>query len=217
MKFTASKSSGEVSAYWLRPDGAKALLVLGHGAGVGSRHAFMESLAHGLAQNAIATLRYDFPYTEAGRKVPDPKPILLSTVRNAIAFASGLKTALPLFVGGKSMGGRMSSTLLAEEPHSGVRGIVFFGFPLHAPGKPSVERADHLDRIRIPMLFLQGTRDPLADVNHIRSVHERLGERSTLHIIEGGDHSFRVPKSSGRASTDAMEEIVRIAAEWMGL
>jgi hypothetical protein len=126
-----------------------------------------------------------------------------------------LKTGLPLFVGGKSMGGRMSSTLLAEEPHMDVRGLVFFGFPLHAPGMPSVERADHLDRIGIPMLFLQGTRDPLADVNLIRSVHERLGERSTLHIIEGGDHSFRVPKSSGRASKDVMEEIVRIAAEWM--
>jgi predicted alpha/beta-hydrolase family hydrolase len=221
VRFTATSRTGEVSGLVLHPPGATELLVLAHGAGAGMRHAFMETLAGALADSGIATLRYQFPYVEKGGRRPDPPAVLVATVRAAVAFAAQeLAGDLPLFAGGKSMGGRMSSTAAAVEtgaapPLPGVRGLVFFGFPLHAPGSPGSLRAAHLYQVQVPMLFLQGTRDTLADLDHLRPVTAKLGDRATLHVIEGADHSFHVLKRSGRSDPEVMEEMVKTTAEWM--
>ena len=216
IRFTASKSSGEVSAILLRPENARWLMVLAHGAGAGIRHPFMTGLARSLAHYGIATFRYQFPYMEQGRRSPDPPPILVKTVRSAVDTARENCGDLPLLAGGKSLGGRMTSTAASQEALPGVQGIVFFGFPLHAPGKPSDERGEHLFKVRLPMLFLEGTRDQLADLKLLRPLCDRLEAlgKVRLHIIEGGDHSFHVPKKSGRTDEDVLEELGKVVADW---
>jgi predicted alpha/beta-hydrolase family hydrolase len=188
----------------VRPDDAHALLVLGHGAGAGMRHAFMEALAQRLAARGVATLRYEFPYMTKGRRAPDRQPVLLATVREAAALGRDL--GLPLYLGGKSMGGRMASLAMAQEPIDGVQGLVFVGFPLHPAGKPGTDRAAHLDVVAVNMLFVQGTRDKLADLELLRPVLGSL-TRATLHVVEGGDHSFHVLKRSGRTDDEALDEV----------
>ena len=214
LRFQASRSSGEVSALLERPDSARWLMVLGHGAGAGMRHHFMQDAAATLACHQIATFRYQFPYMEKRTSRPDPQPVLLATVRSAVAAAHAAAGDLPLLAGGKSMGGRMTSLASAEDGLPDVRGLVFFGFPLHPPGAPGTGRAEHLERVGTPMLFLQGTRDKLADLGLLGPVIERLGSKATLHIVEGGDHSFAVPKRSGRSPEDVLEELARTVAAW---
>ena len=213
-RFVVSDRAGEVTSLLMKPRGADRLLVLGHGAGAGMRHAFMETLAEQLAARGIATFRYQFPYMEQGRRSPSPQPVLLATIRAAVAAARKAAPKPALFAGGKSMGGRMTSLAAAKEPLEDVAGLAFFGFPLHQPGKPSSDRGGHLAGVKVPMLFLQGTRDSLAALDPIRPVCKKLGRRARLHIVEGGDHSFRVPKRSGRTDEEAMEEIVQAFDEW---
>lgn len=214
LKFQASRSAGEVSALLERPESARWLLVLGHGAGAGMRHHFMEDASAALAARDIATFRYQFPYVEKGIRRIDPQPILLSTVQSAVAAARAAAGDLPLLAGGKSMGGRMTSLAYAKEALGGVLGIVFFGFPLHPAGAPDTTRAEHLERVAAPMLFLQGTRDKLADLELLRPVIDRIGARATLHVVEGSDHSFEVLKRSGRTSADVLGELAETVATW---
>jgi len=201
---------GDVSGLLLRPDGARLLYVLAHGAGAGMRHPFLEVVAQRLAERSIATLRYQFPYMEQRGRRPDPPAVAAATVIEAARVAPGL----PLVAGGKSFGGRMTSTAQAEQPLPGVRGLVFFGFPLHPPGRPGDSRAEHLARVQIPMLFLQGDRDDFADLKLLKPVLKRLGDRATLHLVEGGDHSFHVLKRSGRTDAEVMGELVDAIAAW---
>ena len=189
-------------------------MVLGHGAGAGMRHHFMNDIAAALAARGIATFRYQFPYVEKGVYRPDPQPVLLATVRSAIEAANAAAGDLPLLAGGKSMGGRMTSLASAKEALDGVKGIAFFGFPLHPAGAPATERGEHLERVAAPMLFLQGTRDKLAELSLLRPVVERLGSRAMLHVVEGADHGFDVLKRSGRTSAEVLEELAGTAATW---
>src|SRR5438046_5837355 len=189
---------GDVSGLLLRPDGARLLYVLAHGAGAGMRHPFLEVVAQRLAERSIATLRYQFPYMEQRGRRPDPPAVAAATVRAAVMEAARVAPGLPLVAGGKSFGGRMTSTAQAEQPLPGVRGLAFLGFPLHPPGRPALARGEHLGRVSIPMLFLQGTRDEFADLGLLRSVLKPFGKRATLHLVDGGDHSFHVLKRSGR-------------------
>ena len=214
LRFEATRSSGEVSAILLRPADARCLLILGHGAGAGMDHPFMESISQRLAERQIATFRYQFPYREQGRKRPDHKNVLLKTIRSAVAAASEAAAGLPLLAGGKSMGGRMTSMAASVEELPGVRGLVFFGFPLHPIGKPGTDRGDHLTDVGVPMLFLQGTRDKLADLDLLRPVCDRLGEPATLRVIDGGDHSFHVLKRSGRTHTEVLDELAGAVGDW---
>ena len=175
----------------------------------------MESLAQRLARRAVATFRYQFPYLEHGSRRPDPQPVLLATVRAAVAAARAACGDLPLIAGGKSMGGRMTTLAAAEAPLEHVRGIALVGFPLHGVGRPpGIERAQHLERVSVPMLFLQGTRDTLADLDLMRGVCAGLGARALLHVVEGGDHSFHVPKRSGRTDAEALDELADQIAAW---
>lgn len=206
--------SGDVSALLQRPEGARALYVLAHGAGAGMRHAFMESMAERLHDRGVATLRFAFPYTEAGRRRPDPKPWLLATIAAAIAVAQEHAPGLPLFAGGKSMGGRMTSTLAAQRALP-LRGLVFLGFPLHPPGRVGIERAAHLAEVESPMLFIQGTRDKLAELGRMTEVVESLRPRAELHVVEDGDHSFAVPKRSGRSPDEVLDGIADVVAEFV--
>jgi predicted alpha/beta-hydrolase family hydrolase len=198
----------------VRPPDAWVLYVLAHGAGAGMRHRFMEAIAAALAQRGVATLRYEFPYMEAGGGRPDPPAVLEASVRAAVDRAAAAAPGLPLVAGGKSLGGRMTSSAAANSPLPGVRGLAFLGFPLHAPGQPGTTRADHLDRVELPMLFLQGTRDTFARLDLLTPVCERLGARATLHLIEGGDHSFGVLKRSGRTPDDVMNELTDTFVTW---
>ncbi len=213
LRFEASAGC-HVAALLLRPAGARCLYVFAHGAGAGMQHRFMEAASARLAGHGIATLRYQFPYMEAGSRRPDSRATLLATVRAAVRAAAAAAPDLPLLAGGKSMGGRMTSQAAAEAPLSGVRGLVFFGFPLHPAGRPSTERADHLGNVRLPMLFLQGERDKLAEIDLLRPVCAGLGERATLHVVPEADHSFHVPKRSGRSDDEVLAELARIVAEW---
>lgn len=206
---------GGVSGILLRPPDAWAAYVLAHGAGAGMRHRFMESIAQSLAERGIATLRYQFPYVEAGARRPDPPGVLEATVRAAVAKARESTPDLPLIAGGKSLGGRMTSNAMARRPLEGVLGLVFLGFPLHPAKQPGVTRAEHLDRVESPMLFLQGTRDDLADLDLITSVCARLGPRTTLHVVDGADHSFAVLKRSGRSDGEVMEELALTITDWL--
>jgi hypothetical protein len=208
------QDEGEVSALLCRTAKARRLLVLAHGAGAGMSHPFMEKLAGELADRDVATLRYQFPYIEERRRVPDPPGVLMETVVAAVRRAAEAAPGLPLFAGGKSMGGRMTSQAAAHPPLDGVRGLVFFGFPLHPPGRPGTKRADHLAKVTIPMLFLQGTRDALADLTLLRPVCAKLGSRATLHVVETADHSFHVLKSSGRTDEQVLRELAETAASW---
>lgn len=197
------------------PREARALLVFAHGAGAGMHNTFMNSMSAKLAAAGIATFRFHFPYMEKGSRRPDPKPILLATVRSAVAEAKGWAKGLPVFAGGKSMGGRMTSMACAEGLIGEVCGLVFFGFPLHPPGQPSVQRAEHLSRVKIPMLFLQGTKDEFADLSLLRPVIRKLRKTATLHLVEDANHSFHVPKKSGRSDEDVMEELVAAVGEFV--
>jgi predicted alpha/beta-hydrolase family hydrolase len=212
--------AGEVSAILLRPADARCSLVMAHGAGAGMRHSFMEEMAEELAGAGVATLRFNFPYMEQRRKVPDRAPVPTEAVLAAVRAAAEAAPELPLFAGGKSYGGRMSSQAVADTSRTAdaslakVRGVVFFGFPLHPPGQPSTKRAEHLARVKLPTLFLQGTRDKLADLSLLRPICAKLGARATLHIIETADHSFHVLKSSGKTDAEVMREMARTVGDW---
>lgn len=197
-----------------QPPDPVALLVLAHGAGAGMQHPFMERLAAALVTRSIAVFRYQFPYLEAGKRRVDPASVLEATVRAAVAAAHDARPGLPLFAGGKSLGGRMSSRAAASPPGLAVRGLVCFGFPLHPPRRPSTERAAHLPSVPVPMLFLQGTRDDLADLALIRGVTEALPQ-ATLHVVEGADHGFEVLRRSGRTSAQVLAELADAAAGWI--
>jgi uncharacterized protein len=216
IRFSVGKRTPEVSAILWIPQKARCLLVMAHGAAAGMEHPFMSAMAGCLAREGLATLRYHFPYMEEGKKAIDRPPLLVETVRSAVAAAAEYGGGLPLLAGGKSLGGRMTSTAASQGALPGVRGLVFFGFPLHAPGKPPGERADHLFKVRLPMLFLQGTRDALADLSLMGPLCERLqGDRPvTLRIIEGADHGFQVPKKSGRTQEEVWGEMGKAVSEW---
>jgi predicted alpha/beta-hydrolase family hydrolase len=211
----AVEGSGEVSALAMLPPGARALYVLAHGAGAGMHHPFMGAIAAALAARGVGTLRYQFPYLEAGGRRPDSPRVAHAAVRAAVAEARRLAPRLPLVAGGKSFGGRMTSQAEAIAP-LGVRGLAFLGFPLHPPGRPGTERADHLADVHVPMLFLQGTRDEFAGLDLLRPLVEKLGDRATLHLVEGGDHSFRVPAAAGRKPAEIMAELADTLAGWVG-
>jgi predicted alpha/beta-hydrolase family hydrolase len=210
----AVEGAGEVSAILMRPADARWLLVLAHGAGAGMAHPFLEKLARELGSVGAATFRYQFPYMEQRRRVPDAPPVAIATVASAVRAAGQATAGLPLFAGGKSFGGRMTSQAASQGLLAGVRGLVFFGFPLHPPNKPSIERADHLAKVRIPMLFLQGTRDTLADLKLLQPVCAELGPLATLHVIETADHSFHVLKSSGKSDSDVLRGLAQTTASW---
>ena len=190
------------------------MFVLAHGAGAGMRHPFLERFAQALAERGVATFRYEFEYMEQKRGRPDPPAVAQARVRAAVSEAAAAAPGLPLFAGGKSFGGRMTSQAQAAESLPGVRGLVFLGFPLHPPGRPGTARAEHLDGVQIPMLFLQGTRDDFAGLALLEPVVGRLGARATLHVVEGGDHSFKVLKKSGRTDADVFEELVQTTVAW---
>jgi uncharacterized protein len=207
--------AGEVSALLLRPPQARAAYAFAHGAGAGMTHASMEAIATGLAARGIATLRYQFPYMEKGSKRPDPPAIAHATVRAAVTEAAQRCAGLPLLAGGKSFGGRMTSQAQAIKPLAGVRGLVFLAFPLHPAGKPSSERAKHLADIKIPMLFLQGTRDALAELELLEPVVKQRGSLATLHLVKEADHSFHVLARSGRNDREVMDEVLDAFAAWV--
>lgn len=213
-RFVATQSSGEVSAVLVRPSAATCLYVFAHGAGAGMHHQFMEAAAEKLAARDIATFRYNFPYKEAERKAPNPAPILIKTVRSAIAEAVRVAPGLPLLAGGKSMGGRMTSTAASTDELAGVRGLVFFGFPLHAPGRDSSERGAHLADVGLPMLFLQGTRDRLAKLELLSPLLEDVRPRPTLHVVDDADHGFHVPKRAGRTDDEVLDELCDTVSGW---
>lgn len=204
-----------VSGLLLAPPQARACYIFAHGAGAGMSHPFMEAVAKELAERGIATLRYQFPYMEQGGRRPDPPKLAQATVRAAAAEAARLAPALPLIAGGKSFGGRMTSQAQAASPLPGVRGLVFLGFPLHPAGRPSDERAKHLFDVHVPMLFLQGTRDALADVTLLVPLTERLGARASLQLFQDADHSFHVPARSGRKDADVRREMLDALADWV--
>jgi predicted alpha/beta-hydrolase family hydrolase len=204
-----------VSGLLTIPAAPRACYAMAHGAGAGMTHAFMEAVANGLAARGLATLRYQFPYMERGSKRPDTPKVAHAAVRAACADATHRWPEMPLFAGGKSFGGRMTSQAQAAVPIAGVRGLVFFGFPLHPAGKPSDERAAHLAEVRLPMLFLQGTRDALAELSLLQPVAKSLGRKATLHLAEGADHSFHVLKSSGRNDREVLAEILDAFTAWV--
>jgi len=204
-----------VSALLIRPADAKALYLFAHGAGAGMTHKSMTSNAEGLAERGIATLRYQFPYMEKGSRRVDAPKVAHAAVRAAAAEAVKLAPDLPLFAGGRSFGGRMTSQAQADAPLPGVRGLAFLGFPLHPAGKPGIERAEHLSRVQVPMLFVSGERDALAEMDLLRPVVEGLGDRATLHLVAAADHSLKVPAKSGRTFAEAEAEALDAMAAWM--
>jgi predicted alpha/beta-hydrolase family hydrolase len=198
----------------VRPPDAHRMLTLAHGAGAGMRHPFMENLAAQLASVGVATLRYEFPYMEQRKSRQDAAPVLHERVAAAAEVARQAAPELPLLAGGKSFGGRMTSQAAAEGVLRDVKGIVFFGFPLHPPGRPGTSRADHLAKVSVPMLFLQGTRDEFAPLDLLRPIGESLGSRTTLHVIDGADHGFHVLKRSGRTDDEVLRELAQTVASW---
>jgi uncharacterized protein len=205
----------QVSGILLAPSEARVCYVLAHGAGAGMAHPFMAAIANGLAERGIATLRYQFPYMEQRSKRPDSPKVAEATVRAAVLEASKLVPTLALVAGGKSFGGRMTSQAQAASPLAKVRGLAFLGFPLHPAGKPSDERGQHLFQVKIPMLFLQGTRDALADTKLLGALVQQLGSRATLKLFPDADHSFHVPVRSGRNDADVRSELLDDLAAWM--
>lgn len=210
-----SVDGGALPARSTEPPGARAVYVMAHGAGAGMDHPFLADMSARLAARGVATLRFQFPYMHAGSKRPDPPAVLMAAVRAAVDAALAALPGLPLVAGGKSMGGRMTSQLMAGDPHPAVRGLVFLGFPLHPAGKPGRARADHLASVQAPMLFLQGTRDRLAELDLVRAVVADLGARAELHVVEGGDHSFDVLKRSGRDRDQVYDELADRVAAWL--
>jgi predicted alpha/beta-hydrolase family hydrolase len=215
--FTISlPSGGTVAALLDQPAHAShACLVLAHGAGAGMDHPFLAALARSLNEQGVTVLRYQFPFMQQGTRRPDPPAVAQATVRAAVEEAARRCPGLPLFAGGKSFGARMSSQAQAADPLPGVRGLVFVGFPLHPAGKPGTSRAEHLAKVGVPMLFLQGTRDALADLALMRDVVQPLGPRATLHVVEGADHGFEVLKRSGRTDEEVLAELAASTAAWM--
>jgi uncharacterized protein len=211
---TFSVEDQRVSGLFMAPAEARACYVLAHGAGAGMVHPFMAAVAEGLAERGIATLRYQFPYMERGSKRPDTPKVAHAAVRAAVAEAARLAPGVPLIAGGKSFGGRMTSQAQAASPLPGVRGLAFLGFPLHAPGKPSDERGRHLFDVQVPMLFLQGTRDDLADLSLLQPLVRKLGPRATLKLLPDADHSFHVPARTGRKDAHVMQEVLDAFAAW---
>jgi predicted alpha/beta-hydrolase family hydrolase len=205
----------EVSGLLLRPGGASALYVFAHGAGAGMTHRAMESNAQGLAARGIATLRYQFPYMEKSSRRPDPPRIAHAAVRAAAAKGLELAPDLPLFAGGRSFGGRMTSQAQSMEPLPHVRGLAFLGFPLHPAGNPGTDRAEHLKQVRVPMLFVSGDRDALAETDLLKDVIAGFGDRATLHLVAHADHTFRVAAKSGRTSAEAEAEALDVLARWV--
>jgi uncharacterized protein len=210
-------SAHRVSGLAVIPDDAKAMLVLGHGAGAGMEHASMASLADALAKSGVATLRYQFPYMERGSKRTDPPPLCHATIRAAVKEAQRIAPQLPLFAGGRSFGGRMTSQAQAIAPLEGVRGIVFFAFPLHPGKQPADARGKHLFDVQVPMLFLTGTRDDLAALDLLRPLVEKLGARATLKVLDAADHSFHVLVRSGRTDVKVIEEAVSEVGRWLSV
>jgi predicted alpha/beta-hydrolase family hydrolase len=207
--------SDPVSGILNKPKAAKAYLVLAHGAGAGMLHKHMEATAEGLAERGVAVLRYNFPYMEKGGKRPDGPPVAEATVRAAVAEAAKLAKGLPLFAGGRSFGGRMTSGAQSKDPLLKVAGLVFFAFPLHLAGKPSTDRAKHLSEIKIPMLFLSGSRDPLAELDLLNPTVKKLGPKAKLILAKDADHSFHVPAKSGRKDPEVLADILDKAVDWM--
>jgi predicted alpha/beta-hydrolase family hydrolase len=213
LKFLATPDKGEVSALLIRPVKASHLLILGHGASTNMRHAILQTIAERLANVGIATFRYNFPYMEYG-KGRDSQDVCTATVRSAVAAAHQAVPGLPLLAGGHSFGGRMTSTAASESPLKGVIGLVFFAFPLHQPGKPDSKRAEHLSAVTVPMLFLSGTRDDLADLSLLQPQCKKLGKRATLHLLDTADHGFRTLKRSRKSEEDVFVEMARVVQEW---
>jgi predicted alpha/beta-hydrolase family hydrolase len=212
----ALPSGGTVSGLLQAPAGVKACYVFAHGAGAGMDHAFMASVAQGLAERGIASLRFNFPFMEQGSKRPDSPALAHAAIRAAVSEAAQrMPAGVPLFAGGKSYGGRMSTQAQAAEPLPGVKGLVLVGFPLHPAGKPSTERAAHLADVKLPMLFLQGTRDGLADLDLITQTTAGLGKKASLHIVDGADHAFHVLVRSGRTDAQVRDELLDTMAAWM--
>ena len=212
--FEATESKGDVSGILLEPDDAFCFYLFAHGAGAGMEHSFMEAAAVDLAERGVATMRYNFPYKEAGQGGPNPAKVLVATVRSAVAEARRHSHGLPIFAGGKSMGGRMTSTAASEGELPGVDGLAFYGFPLHAPGRDSADRGAHLADVGLPMLFLQGTRDKLANLDLLRPLLDEVEPTPTLHVVDGADHGFHVLKRSGRTDDEVMDELADTLAEW---
>lgn len=208
-------TGGSVSALLCAPARASAVFVFAHGAGAGMHHPFMADLAGALGERGVATLRYQFPFMEQGSRRPDAPATAQAAVRAAVTQAAALLPGVPLYAGGKSFGARMTSQAQAAQPLDGVRGLVFAGFPLHPAGKPGTQRAAHLADVEVPMLFLQGTRDALADLSLMRATASRLGELATLHVVEGADHSFHVLVRSGRSDVQVLAELADAMTAWM--
>ena len=204
----------EVSALLEIPPNPRHLLVLAHGAGAGMHHPFMENLAAALGVERIATFRYQFPYMESRRRIPDSPKLLTATVAAAVRAAAAALPGLPIFAGGKSMGGRMTSEAAAHGTLDAVKGLIFFGFPLHPPSRPGTQRADHLLKVPQPMLFLQGTRDTFADLSLLRPVCAALASRATLHLIDSADHSFHAPKSANLANSQILDQLAHTTSTW---
>jgi predicted alpha/beta-hydrolase family hydrolase len=178
------------------------------------RHPFLERAAVAFGSHGVATYRYEFPYMRKGQHRPDPPAVAEATVREAVLAAAHAAPGLPLLAGGKSFGGRMTSQAQAKQPLPGVRGLVFLGFPLHPPGRPATARAEHLSAVQVPMLFLQGTRDEFAQLELLEPVVKQLGSRATLHLVADGDHSFKVPKRTGKSEVDVMNDLAEAIAQW---
>ena len=207
--------SRRVSALLQAPPGAHSCYVLAHGAGAGMAHPFLAEISNGLAELSVATLRYQFPYMELGAKRPDSPKVAQATVRAAVSEAARVFPQLPLFAGGKSFGGRMTSQAQAASPLPNVYGLIFLGFPLHPPGQPSNERAKHLFEVQIPMLFLQGDRDEFAQMELLKPLMEQLGVRTTLKLLPEANHSFHVPARSGRKDAEVRSEMLGLMSDWM--
>lgn len=209
-------AGGSVPALLDLPPRPQACYVFAHGAGAGMEHAFMAALAGALAARGVAVLRFQFPFMAQGTKRPDRPEVAQAAVRAAVEEAGRRLPGVPLYAGGKSFGGRMSSQAQAEEPLPGVRGLAFVGFPLHPAGQPGTKRAAHLAQVGVPMLFLQGTRDALADLDLVRATVAPLAPRATLHVVDGADHAFHVLVRSGRTDAEVIEELASALARWMG-
>jgi hypothetical protein len=214
MSFVATPEKGKVSALLIRPAGAGHLVVLGHGASTNMRHATLRTIAERLSEAGVGTFRYNFPYMEHGRG-RDSTEVCTATVRSAVAAARAAEPGLRLLAGGHSFGGRMTSTAASEALLEGVDGLVFFSFPLHQPGRPDTKRAEHLASVTVPMLFLSGTRDELADLDLLQPVVKKLGARATLHLLDTADHGFRVLKRTRQSSEDVFVEMTRVVREWV--
>lgn len=215
LQFNVGMAVARVSALVLEPPDTRCVCVLAHGAGAGMRHPFLESISRALGARGIATFRYQFPYMEAGQRRTDSPPVIEATVLAAVNAAADAIPGPPLFAGGKSFGGRMTAYTASDKWLPGVRGLFFLGFPLHPPRRPATQRAEHLEQVQLPMLFLQGTRDQFAELSLIKQVCDRLGPRACLHVVDGADHSFGVLKRSGRTSEDVMGELAGTIDNWI--